>query len=171
MESAAPAPARKISGKVIIVTALFLGLVLGLLAFLGFGLKSRPGLFRLYHLRQERDRLEQLNRRLKEENEKLARTIERLQGDREMIEDLIRRELNFVKENDLIFQMPQEKGPAVAPPPKSSTAGASHKPAAAPGKTTKSGKSPHKATKSAKQQHPPAKAAKAAAAPIPEKKP
>src|SRR5574340_463533 len=36
----------------------------------------------------------------------LTRTIDRLQNDPEMIQEFIRRELNFVKKNEIIFQLP-----------------------------------------------------------------
>jgi cell division protein FtsB len=169
VESAAPA--RKFSGKAIILTAIFLGLILAVLAVFGFGLRGKPGVFRLFHLRQERDRLEQLNRRLREENDKLARTIERLQVDREMIEDLIRRELNFVKDNDLIFQMPQEKGTSATQPHIPPAARARQKSAAHPDKAAKSSKLHNKAKKAAKRSQPPAKSARPPDPPAPEKKP
>ena len=80
-----------------------LGLIF-VLVFLVFF--SHRGLFKIYHLRQERNRLELENRRLVEENVRLARTIDRLQTDPQMIQDLIRRELNFVKKNEIIVQLP-----------------------------------------------------------------
>jgi cell division protein FtsB len=67
---------------------------------------SHRGLFKIYHLRQERNRLEAENHRLTEENARLARTIDRLHNDPQMIQDLIRRELNFVKKNEIIIQLP-----------------------------------------------------------------
>ena len=67
---------------------------------------SHRGLFKIYHLKQEKDRLEAENRRLVEENTRLARTIDRLHTDPQMIQDLIRRELNFVKKNEIIIQLP-----------------------------------------------------------------
>ncbi len=80
-----------------------LGLVFVLIFLVFF---SHRGLFKIYHLRQEKDRLEAENRRLTEENVRLARTIDRLHNDPEMIQDLIRRELNFVKKNEIIIQLP-----------------------------------------------------------------
>lgn len=169
MESAAPA--RKFSGKAIILAAIFLGLILAILAVFGFGLRGKPGVFRLFHLRQERDRLEQHNRKLREENDKLARTIERLQVDREMIEDLIRRELNFVKDNDLIFQMPPEKGASATQPHIPPAARTPQKSTAPPDKAAKSSQPHNKAKKSAKRSQPPAKSAKPPDPPAPAKRP
>ncbi|MFZ5448232.1 MAG: FtsB family cell division protein [Thermodesulfobacteriota bacterium] len=74
---------------------------------------SHHGLYQSYRFRQERIRLEQENVRLAAENTRLARTIDRLQHDPVLIQDLIRQELNFVKRNEIIFQFPPEK-PAAA---------------------------------------------------------
>jgi cell division protein FtsB len=82
---------------------LSVGLVLAFLV-----LFSHQSLYRIYRLRLERQSLEQETARLAAENGRLTRTIDRLQHDPEMIQDLIRRELNFVKKNDIIFQLPPE---------------------------------------------------------------
>jgi hypothetical protein len=60
----------------------------------------------------------------------LARTIDRLQHDPVLIQDLIRQELNFVKKNEIIFQFPPEKA---ANAPDLSAIGASEAPAAGRG--------------------------------------
>jgi len=75
---------------------------------------SHRGLYQTYRFRHERVGLEQENARLAAENARLARTIDRLQHDPVLIQDLIRQELNFVKKNEIIFQFPPEK-PSVAP--------------------------------------------------------
>jgi cell division protein FtsB len=75
---------------------------------------SHRGLYQMYSFGHERQRLEKENARLAAENARLARTIDRLQHDPVLIQDLIRQELNFVKKNEIIFQFPPEK-PAVAP--------------------------------------------------------
>lgn len=67
---------------------------------------SHRGLYQIYRLRQERLHLDQENARLAEENARLTRTIDRLQHDPEMIQEFIRRELNYVKKNEVIFQLP-----------------------------------------------------------------
>lgn len=89
--------------KIAAAVTVILGLVLVLLVFFG-----HRGLYQMYLLRQEKTRLELENLRLSEENTRLARTVDRLQHDPEMIQDLIRRELNFVKKNELIIQLPPE---------------------------------------------------------------
>jgi len=75
---------------------------------------SHRGVYHNYRLRHERLRLEQENTRLAAENARLARTIDRLHHDPVLIQDLIRKELNFVKKDEIIFQFPPEK-PATAP--------------------------------------------------------
>lgn len=94
---------RKVKGshKLAAGVALTLGVVLALTL-----LFSHRGLYQIYRFRHERVKLEQENARLEAENARLARTIDRLQHDPEMIQDLIRRELNFVKKNQIIFQLP-----------------------------------------------------------------
>jgi hypothetical protein len=47
---------------------------------------------------------------LAEESARLARTIDRLRRDPEFIQDLIRRDLNFVKKNEIIIQLPGAEG-------------------------------------------------------------
>ena len=86
---------------------------------------SHRGIFQIYRLRQEKTHLDVENQKLAEENARLARTIDRLNNDPDMIQDLIRRELNFVKKNEIIIQLPsrEEDNPVKAavlpdrPPP------------------------------------------------------
>jgi cell division protein FtsB len=80
---------------------------------------SHRGLYQIYRFRHERDRLEQENVRLATENARLARTIDRLQHDPVLIQDLIRQELNFVKKNEIIFQFPPENPASGNPDPAS----------------------------------------------------
>jgi cell division protein FtsB len=109
---AGAAPARigkpKLTTKSVAIITLVLVLVLGFLVFF-----SHRGIFQIYHLRQERTRLDNANQKLAEENARLARTVDRLHNDPEMIQDYIRRVLNFVKKNEVIIQLPlrDEKSP------------------------------------------------------------
>jgi cell division protein FtsB len=89
------------SPKVLAAAAVVLGLLV--LASVIF---SHRGLYQIYRFRQEKIRLDQENARLAEENARLTRTIVRLQNDPEMIQEFIRRELNFIKKNERIFQLP-----------------------------------------------------------------
>lgn len=93
------------SANVLTLTALSFGLLLVVLL-----LFSHREMYETYRLGQEKSRLDEENHLLAEENLKLARTIDRLANDPEMIQDLIRRELNFVKKNEIIIQFsPSEK--------------------------------------------------------------
>jgi cell division protein FtsB len=79
---------------------------------------SHRSLYQIYRSHQEQLRLDQENARLAEENARLARTIDRLQNDPEMIRDLIHQELNFVKKNEIIFQLPPgQRQPSASPSP------------------------------------------------------
>ncbi len=92
------------SRKLLAGVAVILGAVMVALV-----LFSHRGLYQMYRFRADRLRLDQENARLAEENARFARTIDRLQHDPEMIQDLIRRELNFVKKNEIIFQLPPRR--------------------------------------------------------------
>jgi cell division protein FtsB len=84
--------------------ALTMGVVMALVVLL-----SHRGLYQIYLLRHERLRLDQENSRLAAENARLARTIDRLHHDPVLIQNLIRKELNFVKKDEIIFQFPPAK--------------------------------------------------------------
>jgi cell division protein FtsB len=107
-------------GKFLWVFLLLMAFSLGSLLLFG-----NKGLLRLYKLRQEREQLLQVNINLKDENERLVKIIDRLQNDQEYIEDTIRKELNFIKKNEVIYQLEPEVGsgpkvtqaPALGPPP------------------------------------------------------
>lgn len=105
---------KLLAGVAIVLTLVLAGVVLF----------SHRGLYQIYHFGQVRQQLEQENARLAEENARLARTIDRLQHDPEMIQEVIRRELNFVKKNEIIFQLPpgSQSKPSVSP----SRPGAAH---------------------------------------------
>jgi cell division protein FtsB len=100
-----PEEPRKVKGshKFLAGIALTVGLAVALTLLL-----SQRGLYQIYRFRSERLTLERENARLAAENARLAHTIDRLQHDPEMIQDLIRRELNCVKKNDIIFQLPPD---------------------------------------------------------------
>jgi cell division protein FtsB len=107
-------------GKFFWVVLLLISLSMG-----GLLLFGHKGLFHLYQIRQERERLLQINLNLKDENERLVKIIDRLQNDQEFIEDTIRKELHFFKKSEVIYQLEPEVGsgpkvteaPALGPPP------------------------------------------------------
>jgi cell division protein FtsB len=85
-------------------------LLLMMLSMGGLLLFSKKGLYHLFKLRQEREQLLQVSLNLKDENDRLVKIIDRLQNDREFIEDTIRKELNFIKKNEVIYQLEPEVG-------------------------------------------------------------
>ncbi len=103
----------KLKGSHKALVALMAVFIVGVIFFVFF---SKQGVLQIYRLRQEHQQLELENARLAQENARLVRTIDRLQHDPEMIQDLIRQELNFVKKNEIIIQFP-ERGQAVPLPP------------------------------------------------------
>jgi cell division protein FtsB len=111
-------------GKFFWVLLLLMTLSMG-----GLLLFGNKGLYHLFKLRQEREQLLQINFNLKDENDRLVKIIDRLQNDQEFIEDTIRKELNFIKKNEVIYQLEPEVGsgpkvtqaPALGPPPSPTT--------------------------------------------------
>ena len=107
-------------GKFFWVFLLLMTLSMGGLLIFG-----NKGLYYLFKLRQEREQLLQINFSLKDENDRLVKIIDRLQNDQEFIEDTIRKELNYIKKNEVIYQLEPEVGsgpkvtqaPALGPPP------------------------------------------------------
>jgi cell division protein FtsB len=95
----------KFNPKSAAVITLSLVIVLVCLVFF-----SHRGVFQIYRLKQEKTHLDVENQKLSEENARLARTIDRLHNDPELIQDLIRRELNFVKKNEILIQFPSREG-------------------------------------------------------------
>jgi cell division protein FtsB len=107
-------------GKFFWILLLLMSLSMGWALLFG-----KKGLYHLYKLRQEREELLQVSLNLKDENDRLVKIIDRLQHDQEFIEDTIRKELHFIKKNEVIYQLEPEVGsgpkvthaPALGPPP------------------------------------------------------
>lgn len=94
-----------------VVTALFLCILLALAGMLFFG---QRGFRHLMVLQEQFAGLEQENRRIAEENERLRREIELLNDNMAYIEDIARKQLGLVKEDELVYQLqPQEPGGTV----------------------------------------------------------
>ncbi len=128
-QSAPPPKAKESLGRLLgkipggkFFWGLLLLVAMGLGSWLIFGDK---GLYHLYTLRRERDRLEQENLVLKDEIDRMVKMIDRLRNDQDYIEDTIRRDLRFIKKNEIIYQLEPEVGsgprvtqaPALGPPP------------------------------------------------------
>lgn len=89
------------SGRQKILLSFVILLLFSLLIFIMF---SDSGLADLFTLKGERDRLLQENARLKQENLKLYRTIERLKNDPEYIESIARKELGMIRKEEVILK-------------------------------------------------------------------
>jgi len=96
-----------VNGKNILKFSLFALLFLGLVvAWLGFG---ERGFIHLYRMDRERQTyLEKINK-LERENRELLDEIQRLRSDREYVENLGRREMGLVKEDELIYRFGTKK--------------------------------------------------------------
>jgi cell division protein FtsB len=76
-------------------------LVCAMILFTIFGGR---GLVQIYHLKEERDRVNLANARLREENQKMTHQIQRLRHQKEEVEKLAREELGLVKKGEVIYQ-------------------------------------------------------------------
>lgn len=89
--------------KFSLLALLFLGLVA---AWLGFG---ERGFIHLYRMDRERQTyLDRINA-LERENRELLDEIQRLRSDREYVENLGRRELGLVKEDEVMYRFGTKK--------------------------------------------------------------
>jgi len=91
-----------VNGKILLKFSLLALLFLGLVAaWLGFG---ERGFIHLYRMDRERQTyLEKINK-LEHENRELLDEIQRLRSDREYVENLGRRELGLVKEDETMYR-------------------------------------------------------------------
>ncbi|WP_028575241.1 FtsB family cell division protein [Desulfonatronovibrio hydrogenovorans] len=69
------------------------------------------GLFHLQEIRAVHEELERENQKLVEENKRLSREIMALRNDEEYILEAIRREMRYVKENEVIYFFSQDQTP------------------------------------------------------------
>ena len=80
--------------------------ILGLIvAWLGFG---EHGLFHLYNTEMERKIYVDKIRRLAAENQALLEEVHRLRTDMDYVEAVARKELNLIKQNELIYRFNKE---------------------------------------------------------------
>jgi cell division protein FtsB len=89
--------------KVPLIIIAVLGLIV---AWLGFG---KHGLFHLYNTEMERQAHVDRIRRLAAENQALIEEINRLRTDMGYIEAVARKELNLIRQNELIYRFNKEK--------------------------------------------------------------
>ncbi len=83
--------------------------IIGIVAWLAYG---QQGLINLYRTEMERENYINRIRQLAEENRALLKEIESLRSDMKYIESVARRQLNLIKENEVIyrFEKKQEGG-------------------------------------------------------------
>jgi len=91
--------------------------LLVVLLILGVALFGEKGVVRLVKLMREREHLAQEVQQLKQENDRLKHQIEALRSDQHYLEQLARKELGMVREDELVFQF----RPAQSPPAKEKT--------------------------------------------------
>lgn len=82
----------------------------GCLAFiLFFTVFGDKGLLRIYELRADIAGSEERLNATRLDNEKLKREIIALKSDRRYLESIARKDFGFVRNNEVIYQFPQEK--------------------------------------------------------------
>jgi len=96
-----------LTGKGILKFSLLALLFLGLLgAWLGFG---ERGFIHLYRMDRERQTYLERIKTLERDNRELLDEIQRLRSDRNYVEDLGRRELGLVKEDEVMYRFGPKK--------------------------------------------------------------
>ncbi len=89
------------------IPLIILCLLIGIVAWLGFG---EQGFIHLYRTEMERQAHMDKIRRLAEENQDLLKEIDRLRTDMKYVESVARRQLNLIKENEVIYRFETEEG-------------------------------------------------------------
>jgi len=85
--------------KRLLLLVLIALLILGILTFFG-----EKGILHLLRLRKEVARIKEKNIKLEEENQNLREEVKRLLSDKRYIEEIARKELGMVKEEEIIYQ-------------------------------------------------------------------
>ena len=88
--------------KFTVIICLFLGLIVG---WLGFGEKGFIHLFKMENKRQSF--LEKISK-LEDENQALLEEIQRLRTDKTYVESIARRELDLVKDHEILYRFTGE---------------------------------------------------------------
>jgi len=92
--------------------------LLFLLLLLGVAVFGENGVLRAMQAKAQGDALAEDIRRLEEENTALRQEIEALRSDRKYLEDIARKDLGMVKDDELVYQFPAEEKkslPAASP--------------------------------------------------------
>ncbi len=85
--------------RYLLILILSLFVTFGVLTFFG-----EKGVLRLLRLQKELEEIKGRNLRIEEENRKLREEVKRLQTDKRYIEEIARKELGLVKEDEIIYQ-------------------------------------------------------------------
>lgn len=88
------------------IPLIVLCLLIGIVAWLGFG---EQGLIHLYRTEMERQAYMDKIQRLAEENQRLMEEIDRLRTDMKYVESVARRQLNLIKENEVIYRFEKKE--------------------------------------------------------------
>ena len=88
--------------KILLIALCLTGAIV---AWLGFG---ERGLIRLYHTEMERQAYIDRIRRLDKENKALLKEVQRFSTDMKYAESVVRRELNLIKKNEVIYRFKNE---------------------------------------------------------------
>ncbi|MFN2342236.1 MAG: septum formation initiator family protein [Desulfonatronovibrio sp.] len=89
---------------------IFIILLLMLNAFMVYKLFwTSEGFFHLKEIKQSYYDLEHKNQKLIEENKELSRQIMALRDDEEYIMESVRKEMRYVRENEVIYFFPEKK--------------------------------------------------------------
>jgi cell division protein FtsL len=74
-------------------------LILGLVTFFG-----EKGILHMLRLQKELVKIQESNRQIEMENDKLKEEVRRLKVEKRVIEEIARKELGMVKEGEIIYQ-------------------------------------------------------------------
>ena len=99
-------PKKRRFWKFILVFLCFFG---PLLAWLGFG---NHGLVQLYRKEMERQAYVDTIRQLAEENQAMLEEIGRLRTDMKYVESVVRKELNLIKQNEIVYRFDNDNTPS-----------------------------------------------------------
>ena len=76
-----------------------------------FTIFGERGLLRIYHLNREKKDIQQRVDSLRKDNQRLVREIDALKNDRRYLESIARRDFGLVRQNEIIYQFPQQAKP------------------------------------------------------------
>lgn len=76
-----------------------------------FTIFGERGLLRIYHLNREKKDIQQRVDAMRNDNLRLVREIDALKNDRRYLESIARRDFGLVRQNETIYQFPQQPKP------------------------------------------------------------